>query len=439
MDNPSGTLPEKLPHWADLNGLYRLLGAEAVTHAAVIEPHCRNTLRQMRQTPGVVLLVNDTTELDYHRHNAVASELSQIGNGSRRGYLCHNTLAITPDRRVIGLASQILHLRRRVKKGETARAKREHPDRESLLWQRGCRQVGPAPDKALWVDVCDRGADTFEFLEHEHAHGRHYVVRAARDRVLEGEDHLGVDRIHRTLFDYAADLPTLGGRQVQVAASTRKGSAARTAAVRVAAGPLKLAAPKQPRGNCTLRSLDLWVIHVAEIDPPAGVTPLRWVLLSNVPAETIEQASERIDWYECRPLIEDYHKGMKSGVGIELPQLESAERLEPVIGLLSVVAAVLLGLRHLARTPESQRTPAIQMVPPLWVRIVAARVYQPARKPHKQAQDLTVAEFFVGVACMGGHLGRKHDGPPGWLTLWRGWRKLQQMVQGAELVLGKCV
>jgi hypothetical protein len=285
----------------------------------------------------------------------------------------------------------------------------------------------------MWVDVCDRGADCFEFLEYAHARGRHYVVRSSKDRRLGGDDHLGGDRIHRTLHAYAADLPVMGTRRVELAASTKRGAKARTATVSVAAGPVTLARPANPRGQCAAASLDLWVIRVAELDPPPGVDePVRWVLLSNVAAPTFARATDRVDWYACRPAIEDYHKGMKSGLGIELPQLESAARLEPVIGLLSVVAAVLLQLRHAARRPEAAHAPAV--VPELWVRLVASQAY---RQPHR---ELSVREFFVGVARLGGHLARKDDGPPGWLTLWRGWRKLHLLVEGAEAVLqGKCV
>ena len=452
--SPAGTLPDKLPNWADLMGLYRLLDAEAVTHEAVIRPHCQWTLGQMRRAPGVVLLVHDTTELDYTTRRAAAGQLGQIGNGGGRGYLCHNTLAARPGARpgdrpeVIGLAAQVLRPRRTVPKGETAKQKREHPDRESRLWALGCERVGgggggggdggggcpAAPGGARWVDVCDRGADCFEFLEYAHAHGRHYVIRAAKDRRLDGEDHLGVDRVHRTLYGYARDLPPMGTRQVELGASTKKGAKARTATVRVAAGPLALAAPANPRGQCAAASLDLWVIRVAEVDPPAGVAPVEWVLLSNVPAATFAQAAERVDWYACRPLIEDYHKGQKTGLGIELPQLESADRLAPLVGLLSVVAAVLLPLRHAARRPEAAHAPATDAVPALWARLVAARAY---RTP---GRELSVAEFVVGVARLGGHLARKNDGPPGWQTLWRGWRKLHLLVEGAEAVMaGKCV
>src|SRR5438270_1923556 len=86
LKSPGGTLPEKLPDWADLMGLYRLVRPREVTHAAVIRPHLDRTLARMRQTPGVILLPHDTTELDYTDHEAVASQLSQIGNGGGRGY-----------------------------------------------------------------------------------------------------------------------------------------------------------------------------------------------------------------------------------------------------------------------------------------------------------------------------------------------------------------
>ncbi len=30
-------------------------------------------------------------------------------------------------------------------------------------------------------------------------------------------------------------------------------------------------------------------------------------------------------------------------------------------------------------------------------------------------------------------LGRKSDGEPGWITIWRGWQKLYMFIHGAEL------
>ena len=449
MRHPGGTLPEKLSgSWADLVGLYRLVRRPEVTHAAVLAPHRERTLAAMRAhalAGGVVLLVHDGTELDYTDRAALArgGGVGQVGNGGGRGYVCHNTLAVTPAREVLGLASQVLHARRAVPAGETPKQKREHPGRESRLWLAGCEAVGPAPAGAagLWVDVCDRGADTFEFLAYELARGRHFVVRSSKDRNLDGEhgDHLGEygDRVHLKLRGYARDLPDLGGRTVEVPAVPGK-SPARVATVRVAAGRVTLAEPHFARGEYGGGPLDLWVVHVREVEgsapAAAGAQPLEWLLLTDLPADTFARASERVDWYGCRPVVEEFHKGKKTGCGVELPRFESADRLEPVIALLSVVAVALLQLRQAARAADADLAPATSLVPAAYVRVLSGWRHGAPR------DDLSVRDFCLALARLGGHLNRRRDGMPGWLTLWRGWTKLQLMVQGAELAnTGGCV
>ena len=146
-------------------------------------------------------------------------------------------------------------------------------------------------------------------------------------------------------------------------------------------------------------------------DRPAGGRrePLEWILLSNLPADTFAQACEKIDFYAHRPVVEDYHKGMKSGVGIELLQLEQAERLEPVIGLLSVVAAPCCGCATRPGRPTPTPRRPTTLVPRLYVRVLSGHLHRLYGGPR---DDLTVRQFLYGVARLGGHLGRKHDGPP---------------------------
>jgi hypothetical protein len=434
LRHPVGTLPQKLPAWAELMGLYRLVSNERVTHQAVLAPHRQQTLTAMRQHPGVVLLIHDSTELNYTHVRALHDQLGQIGGGQGcgRGYIVQHTLAITPQRQVLGLVNQTLHRRRDVPKGEGKAHKRNHPQRESRLWMSGCEACGDAPSGHTWIDIADRGGDTFEFLSYEHAHGRKYVIRSSKNRQLKGPDHVGDDRIHDHLHEYARDLPTLGTRTVEVPAKAGKSKArgGRVARVRGAAGPLSLSPNRWTRGEHDGRTLHPWVIHVREVDAPVGAEPLEWILLSNLPAENFEQACQLIDFYACRPLVEEYHKGLKTGMGIEQLQFEHADRLEPAIALLSVVAALLLQLRHAARQRDADVTPARTMVPAIFVRVLSAKLCGRAR------DDLSVREFLFGVASLGRHLGRKGDGPPGWLTLWRGWNDLRLMVEGALALRG---
>ena len=195
----------------------------------------------------------------------------------------------------------------------------------------------------------------------------------------------------------------------------------------VSAGPVVLAPQEFARGECRGVPLELWAVRVAEVGAPPGTEPLEWVLLGDLPAATPAAAWEKVDWYGCRPMVEELHKAMKTGASVERPQFESADRLGPVIALLSVVSAVLLGLRELARRPDADRTPAASVVPRRHVRVLAAwRHGDPSADP-------TLLQFVTALGRLGGHLNRKRDGPPGWLTLWRGWSALQLMTEGAQL------
>jgi hypothetical protein len=429
LKHPAGSLPQKMEDPAGLMGLYRLLSAPQVTHQALLAPHRELTLSRMAQHPGVVLILHDSSDFDFTHCSALAEDLGQIGNGGGCGFIAHHTLAITPQREVVGLINQVLHRRRRVKKGETAKHKRQAPDRESRLWLKGAAACGEAPAGCTWIDIADRGSDTYEFLSYEHAHHRKYVIRSAKSRKLDGEDHLGCDRIHQKLHEYARDLPVLGTRSVEVSRQAdKKGRKSRVAQVSVSAGPITLVAPQYCRGEHPDVPLETWVIVVREIDPPPGASALEWILLSNLPAQNFEAACQLIDFYACRVVIEEYHKGLKTGLSIESLKFEHVDRLEPAIALLSVIGTLLLQLRAAARAADADQVQARTIVPLIYVQIVGAKIYKQVRN------DLSVRQFLLGVARLGGHLGRKNDGFPGWLTLWRGWNDLQLMAQGAQLL-----
>ena len=128
-----------------------------------------------------------------------------------------------------------------------------------------------------------------------------------------------------------------------------------------------------------------------------------------------------IGYYELRWLVEEYHKALKTGCRTESPQLKTADRLEAFVGLTSVVAVRLLQLKSIARTnPE---VPAQRVIPSVWLKMLKL-----ARKNLSRVHDLTVGQFYREVAKLGGFLGRKSDGEPGWITIWRGWEKLNVFV-----------
>ncbi len=424
--HPGGTLPDKLKNPADLRALYRLMDTDRVTHTSMLEPHIAHTIEQMRACEGTVLILHDTTELDYTGLKSLAGQLGQIGNGSHRGYLCHNSLAVAAgSREVLGLAQQILFRRPDAPPGETRQQRRRRAARESRLWKRGSQAIPVAPTGRQWVDIADRGADLLEFLDYEEAQGKKYVVRSKHDRwVLPGH----ADDTERVkLHDWMRSLPASGERRVEV--SAREGQPARRATVGVAWAAVRVVPPRQPRGEYRNAPLAVWAVRVWELDPPEGVNePLEWILLTNVPVATFEDATERLDWYSLRWIVEEYHKVKKTGCGIEQMQFTQEDRLGPAIALVSVLATTLLQLRDASRRPDGRERLARAVVPSLYVTVLSAWRYK------KPRPNLTVYEFYYALARLGGHQNRKHDHPPGWIVLWRGWTQLQAMVDGALAV-----
>jgi hypothetical protein len=425
LAHPDKTLPNKFACPADYRATLRLVNTPQVTHSAILHSHAHGVLDWLRQRgPAVVVLAEDTTELDYSGQTTLA--LGPIGNGGGKGYECHNTLAIDPhSREIFGLVDQILHQRHPLPRPPGVQARREDPDRESRLWLKGAANVGPAPPGKRWVRVCDRGADSFEYLEYVVTNKIPFLFRSTHNRALEvAAGHSGP----RLLHDHLRTLP--GQAEWVVGLSGQAGQPDRQAQVRACAARVRVRAPHVHLGEHGDEPHEVWAIRVWEPAPPAGVEALEWLLLTDQEVDTAEQLRVVVGYYECRPVAEEYHKGQKTGVGIEALQLQSCAGLEAMIALLSVVAVPLVNLRIAARQKEQARRPAREVVDPLWVRVLSVWRYQ-------QERDLTVLEFTLALARLGGHQNRKGDGLPGWLTLWRGWERLRTMLD-YELARATC-
>lgn len=186
--HPGGTLPNKLNRPADLRAFYRLMRRPEVTHERLIRSHAdytRGRIAELAEQNIDVLILHDATELDFTSKTTVSQHMSQIGMGTRRGYVCHNSLAVQADTgAVLGLTSQILHHRARVPENETAKQRRERADRESRLWVQDAQASGPTPQGVRCIDVSDSLSDTFEYMAFEIDQGRHFVLRQKENRRL---------------------------------------------------------------------------------------------------------------------------------------------------------------------------------------------------------------------------------------------------------------
>ncbi len=426
--HPGGTLPAKLACPAGLRAFYRLCDSDAVTHQAIIAAARRHTETQIAACDGPVLILHDATELDYTSLTSLADDLGQIGRGTRRGYVCQNVLAVAAETgEVLGLIDQILHHRDDVPEDETLAEHRNRETRESLLWLHGTRHL---PADANLIDVSDQGSDTFEFLEHEFHSGRRFAIRACKQRKLyTGHVARGAKR---PLQEATDNQPELGRFTMDVQAQPGR-KARPNAEFIVRGGPVLVCPPHAKQGHHGDKPLPLFLVQASEVRPPAGEKAVEWNVLTNEPVHTFEDAYRVLGWYERRWIVEEFHKAQKTGCQVESLQFAKLARLEPAIALLSVVSLTLLNLREASRRPDAKTRLATTVLAADYVEVLSGWRYG------KPRNDLTIHEFFFALGRLGGHQNRKCDGHPGWIVLWRGWTKLQAMLDGYHVAkLKKC-
>jgi len=146
---------------------------------------------------------------------------------------------------------------------------------------------------------------------------------------------------------------------------------------------------------------------------------LHWRLLTSLPVDSLEDGYVVMGYYRVRWLIERFHYVLKSGCRVERLQLEKYERLERATITYSLVAWHLLWITLVART-----------VPDVACTVIfSQQQWQAVWAHHHRSLELpervpTLSVMLGLVARLGGYLGRKHDGPPGPQSVWRGLKRM---------------
>jgi hypothetical protein len=437
-EQPGKFIPELFTRKYDIDATYELLDQREVVPDAIQAGHRRLVMGELR-TPGRYLLLEDTTYLSYSHRKQPIPGLGPIGDSEpgQQGFLLHSILAVrapvsslpeTSGRRppvtILGLADQQYLVRspRDPKTSKQAGSRqRQIRDRESDRWLDSGKRIGRAPSDAAirWVRVADREADIYEFLASCRALGHGYVIRVSQNRILlnpaDGK-RLGL------VFEHIASVAPLGGMYLDLRG--RDGQVARRAKLLVSCGPVRVQAPERAgRAAGTGEPIDGSFIRVWEEDPPEGVEALEWVLYTDWPTESFSEALMAVMDYATRFVIEEFHKGLKTGLKAEEWQLERGNRLFAAVAVMSVVALRLLDLRELGRGfPDAPV--ACTGLDELELEVLSLAV----------ERDLTtVAEVLLAVGRLGGHMNRRRDGMPGWITLWRGMKVLRLLARGARL------
>lgn len=167
-------------------------------------------------------------------------------------------------------------------------------------------------------------------------------------------------------------------------------------------------------------AVSLDAVYVTEVDAPNPEQQIEWMLLTNISVTSFEKALEKVNWYCCRWQIEVFHKILQHGCTVEQCRLQSADRLNRYITLMSIVAWRLFWLTWMRRCHPT--APALTVLTEIEIRTLLLLTHQPS---DAQLSDFCVSQAVMAIAKLGGFLARKGDGDPGPTVLWRGWTVLQ--------------
>lgn len=408
-DRPTASIPGACADWAETQAVYRFLDQarddkRGLDWEDILTPHIAKTEARMRQH-AVVLCLQDTTELDFNGQEIAG--LGPLCHEPQRGMYLHPTYAVTPQREPLGITDAWMWAR------EPKDANGTRPGiRESLRWTEGYERIAETaatlPDTRL-VYVADREADILELMQRAQTlgHPADWLIRSQHNRCLPEGGKL-----------WAAVLagPTLG--EIEFILPARPGQAERTVRQQLFVRSISL--PDEAGGR-----MHVTCLIAREINAPDGVKLVEWRLLTNRTATTLEELAELIDWYRCRWEIEIFFNVLKNGCRVEALQLGHAGKIELALAVYMVVAWRLARLVRLGRAhPELAA-----------MTLFSDEEWKGAYILNKKAIPKimpTIREVIRQIAMLGGFLGRKGDGEPGVKTLWLGFQRVRDFVEGVE-------
>jgi hypothetical protein len=412
-EKPNGSIAESCGSKSGTKAAYRLLDNEDIEAEAIQSGHRKATVERL-VGEKVILAVQDTTQLNYTSH-AATQNLGYLQDLSHQGMLVHTTLAVNPHRVPYGIIQQQVWVRPKDEYQKHLRRKeRVTSEKESQKWLTSlgaaAKLQGELPQSRV-VSVGDSEADVYDLFWEASKLKQDVLVRACEDR--------RVDHPEKLLWKQVGAQEKAGEITIQV--PRRAGKKARQAVLGIRYCQVRLR-PPQRRYKEKLPLISLWAVLAREEAPTDGEEAIEWLLLTTVEVNSLADGCERIQWYTCRWVIEMYHKVLKSGCRVEERQFADLDNLKRYLALDAVVAWRVLYLTLLSReTPDVDCSVILEIHQWQALYCFIHKTKTPPRQPP------TLKDATRWIAQLGGFLGRKSDGNPGSMTIWRGLQRLSDI------------
>lgn len=435
--HPTLSLPAALKTRKELDAAYEFFDNDKVTPERILKTHRDRALERVMQQK-VVLLVQDTTELELTRPKQQIAGAGPLSANSRYGAYLHPLVAYSTERVNLGTlwhkswARESIDTERTAKEKSKALEQIPIEEKESFRWLQGQREAFKVAEMAAdtqCVLVCDSEADIYEVFSEprETSHGRplELLIRGCQDRATDVTGKHILDTVRQTEV-LAERTIEISSRKAKTKVETRtraKTRGERTAIVEVRACSVTLRPPSRP--DRKLPAVTINVVLVEEACPPDGEDPIHWLLLTTLPIDNLEQVITIIDYYCCRWPIENYFKILKSGCRVEERQFETLARELNAIAVYMMVAWRLQMLCHLGREcPEMPCDVFLEESEWKSVYIIVTDQSPPTEPP-------SINEMIRMIASLGGYVPRKTT-QPGYQTLWIGMQRMRDFATGYE-------
>lgn len=437
-ERPTASIPAACGGLDEMTAAYRFFDNEKVTYERILAPHAERTLERIAAQP-VVLLVQDTTELDFTRPQQQMAGAGSLDGSQRCGALLHPLVAFTPDGTPLGTCWATIWTREEPAEETQAEKRRRRKampieEKESQRWVDGLRQARAVAEQVPGVKcVCisDSEADIYElFAEPRGAAPVEWLVRACQDRAVrkDAENAASAARCLREAVEsqpvlFTQEISVRGRGQTRISCETRgrrQPRESRTAQVEVRAATVTLRGPARPGGK--LPDVTVNVVQVRELNPPAGDVPVEWLLITTLPIASQEQVREVVQYYAVRFMIEVLFRVLKSGCRVEQRRFEHLSRMLPCVAVYLIIAWRTLMVCRLGRSSPDLNCEAI-FDPAEWKSVwMTVQGKKPPRRAPKLALILSL------IAQLGGYVNYPNrKDPPGPQTIWLGLQRMYDL------------
>ena len=371
-----------------------------------------------------VLVIQDTTEINFSSHTRSKRGFGTVGNGEDIGLFLHPQFVLdATSGGVLGVAGcTIMNRRQHVK---TPSGERPPNKRESRRWLEGMELAGRVlKDAASITVVADRESDIYEAFA-KCPENVHLLTRAAQNRCLANGDYL---------FEALGKKPVATRYEIDVPPKGKRKKRQATVALRY--GKVELCRPRTSRKTCAVETVCLTAVFVEEINPPRGEEAVQWMLLTTREVNSLGEARHIVKLYRLRWTIEELNRAMKSqGMDMEESQITKANVMKKlcVMALIAAARAIQLVRARDGHTQQKltdgfdkQDQPILEMAN----KKMEGKT-EKQKNPHRRG-SLAWAAWIIGR--LGGWTG--YYKPPGPMVMHIGLKRFDAMKEGWLLANG---